>query len=117
MQFRGGICSDNSTVQLLVFADETVFLTQTEEDLQHYVKEFSEAVKQQKLVINVEIQGQKLANMRKKAYLSVVLSDNGTSQCKLKNRVGAALRGAGAVESHVFESLKLSRVPRCLSEG
>ena len=33
-------------IQLLMFADNTVLLAETEEDLQHNVREFSKAVKQ-----------------------------------------------------------------------
>ena len=78
-------------MQLLMFADDTVLLAQTEEDLQQNVKKFSEAVKLHRLVINtekttsmvfsrqqevdckVEIEGQVLTNVRKQTYLGVVL--------------------------------------------
>ena len=32
---------DNCTMQLLIFADDTVLLAETKEDLQHNVREFS----------------------------------------------------------------------------
>ena len=41
-------------MQLRMFADDTVLLPQTEEDLQQNVKKFSEAVKRHKLVIKTE---------------------------------------------------------------
>ena len=44
-QFKDVVCLDNSTMQLLMFADDTVLLAKTEEDLQHNVREFSETVK------------------------------------------------------------------------
>ncbi len=44
-QFKGRVCLDNCTMQLLTFGDDTVLLAETEEDLQHNVREFSEAVK------------------------------------------------------------------------
>ena len=43
--FNGGVRLGKCTMQLLIFADDTVLLAKTEEDLQHNVKEFSEAVK------------------------------------------------------------------------
>ena len=43
-QFNGRVCLDNCTMQLLMFGDDTVLLAETE-DLQHNVREFSEAVK------------------------------------------------------------------------
>ena len=41
-------------MQLLMFADDTVLLAETEEDLQHNVNEFSEAVKRHRLAMNTE---------------------------------------------------------------
>ena len=80
-QFKGGVCLDNCTIQLLMFADDTV-LAETEGDLQHSVREFSEAVKQHRLAMNTEktttmvtsrkqvdcsaeVDGRKLENVRK----------------------------------------------------
>ena len=126
-QFKGGVCLDNCTMQLLMFADDTVLLAQTEEDLQHNVNKFSEAVKRHRLVINtektttmvfsrqqevdckVEIEGQILTNVRKQTYLGVILSENGSLECEVENRIGAALSAAGAVKSQVWESCELSR--------
>ena len=53
-QFNGGVRLDKCTMQLLMFADDTVLLAETEEDLQHNVKEFSEAVKRHRLAMNTE---------------------------------------------------------------
>ena len=53
-QFNGGVRLDKCTMQLLMFADDTVLLDETEEDLQHNVKEFSEAVKRHRLAMNKE---------------------------------------------------------------
>ena len=39
---------------LLMFADDTVLLDETEEDLQHIAREFSEAVKRHRLAMNTE---------------------------------------------------------------
>ena len=45
-------------MQLLMFADDTVLLAETEEDLQHNVKEFSEVVKRHRLAMNTKRQQQ-----------------------------------------------------------
>ena len=44
-QVKARVCLDNCTIKLLMFADDTVLLAETEEDLQHNAKEFSKAVK------------------------------------------------------------------------
>ena len=41
-------------MQLLMFVDDTVLITEMEEDLQHKAKEFSEAVKWHRLAMNME---------------------------------------------------------------
>ena len=130
-QFKGGVCLDNCTVQLLMFADDTVLLAETEEDLQHNVREFSEAVKRHRLAMNtektttmvfsrkqvdcsVEVDGRKLENVRKQTYLGVILSEDGKMDCELEKRIGAALSAAGAVRSKVFESREMSRSAKML---
>ena len=129
--FKGGVCLDNCTVQLLMFADDTVLLAETEEDLQHNVREFSEAVKRHRLAMNtektttmvfsrkqvdcsVEVDGRKLENVRKQTYLGVILSEDGKMDCELEKRIGAALSAAGAVRSQVFESREMSRSAKML---
>ena len=42
------------TLQLLMFADNTVLLAQTEEELQHNVEEFDKAMKKHRLAMNAE---------------------------------------------------------------
>ena len=115
-QFNGEVRLDKCTMQLLMFADDTVLLAETEEDLQHNVKEFSEAVKRHRLAMNtdktttmvfskkqadcsVEVGGRKLENAGKQAYLGVILSEDGRMECELEKRIGAALCAAGEVRS------------------
>ena len=45
-------------MQLLMFADDTVLLAETEGDLQHSVREFGEAVKWHRLAMDTEEQQQ-----------------------------------------------------------
>ena len=41
-------------------------------------------------------------------YMTCGTSDNGSLECELENRVGAALRAAGAVKTRVLENRELS---------
>ena len=130
-QFKGGVCLDNCTLQLLMFADDTVLLAETEEDLQQNVREFSEAVKRHRLAMNtektttmvfsrkkvdcsVEVDGRKLENVMEQTYLGVILSEDGRMECELEKRIGAALSAAGAVRSQVLESRDLSKSAKML---
>ena len=114
-----------------MFADNTVLLAETEEDLQHNVREFSEAVKWHRLAMNtektttmvfsrkkvdcsVEVDGRKLKNVTEQTYLGVILSEDGRMECELEKRVGAALSTAGAVRSQVLESRDLRKSAKML---
>ena len=118
-------------MQLLMFADDTVLLAETEEDLQHNVREFSEAVKRHRLAMNtektttmvfsrkkvdcsVEVDGRKLENITEQTYLVVILSEDGRMECELEKRIGAALSAAGAVRSQVLESRDSSKSAKML---
>ena len=61
------------------------------------------------VVCNVQIEGQKLTNVREQVYLGVALSKDDKSECELGRRIGAAMKAAGAVRSQVFENRELSR--------
>ena len=49
--FQGGMKLDKCQVQVLLFADDTVLVTESEEDLQHNIRALQTAVKQHKLVV------------------------------------------------------------------
>ena len=50
--FQGGVELDSCLIQILVFADDTVMIAQTEEDLSWNVGRFHDAVKRHGLTIN-----------------------------------------------------------------
>lgn len=102
-----------------MFTDGTVPLAETEEDLQHKVRQLNEAVKRHGLAMNaaklttmiscrkhvdynVEVVGRKMANVREKTYLGIVLSEDGRMECELKKIIGAALSAIGDSEKLGF---------------
>ena len=50
--FQGGVELDSCLIQILVFADDTVMISQAEEDLSWNMGRFHEAVKRHGLTIN-----------------------------------------------------------------
>ena len=52
VEFQGGVELDRCPIQILMFADDTVMLAQTAEDLSQNVGRFHEAVKRHGLTIN-----------------------------------------------------------------
>ena len=49
--FQGGVKLDTCQVQVLLFADDTVLVTESEEDLKHNIRALQKAVKPHKLVV------------------------------------------------------------------
>ena len=50
--FLGGVKLDTCQVQVLLFADDTVLITEREEDLQDNIRALQTAVKEHKLAVN-----------------------------------------------------------------
>ena len=51
-EFQGGVALDNCLVQILLFADDTIVVAQTEGDLSANIKGLHEAIKRHGLTIN-----------------------------------------------------------------
>ena len=62
----------------------------------------------------MEVDGQKLENVREQTYLGVILSEDGRMECELEKRIGAALSAAGAVRNQVLENRELSKSAKML---
>ena len=50
--FQGGVKLDTCQIQVLLFADDTVLVTETEKDLEHNINAMQAAVKEHKLAVN-----------------------------------------------------------------
>ena len=50
--FQGGVKLDTCQVQILLFADDTILVTETEKDLEHNINAMQAAVKEHKLAVN-----------------------------------------------------------------
>lgn len=52
--------------------------------------------------VEVDYTGKCMTSVREQTYLGVILSEDGSMDCELENRIGAALSAAGAVKSRVL---------------
>ena len=112
--FQGGVELDSCLIRTLMFADDTVMLAQTAEDLSQNVGSFHEAVKRHGLTINwgktntmvfsrepteckVEVGGLRLEQARETVYLGVRLSENGRMESELERRIGRAATVVGSL--------------------
>ena len=124
--FQGGVKLDTCQVQVLLFADDTVLVTETEEDLEHNIRALQTAVKKHKLAVNwtktntmaigrettgckVEVEGHNLENASEAVYLGVKFSEDGRMEGELERRIGMALSTFGAMKAKVFGIRGLSQ--------
>ena len=107
--FHGGVKLDTCQVQVLLFADDTVLVTEREEDLQHNIRALQTAVKEHKLAVNwtktntmaigreitgckVEVDGHNVENVSEAVYLGVNVSEDGRMKGELERRIGIGIR-------------------------
>ena len=123
--FHGGVKLDTCQVQVLLFADDTVLITEREEDLQHNIRALQTAVKEHKLAVNwtktntmsigreitgckVEVDGHNVENVSEAVYLGVKFSEDGRMKGELERRIGIGMSTVGAMKAKVFENRGLS---------
>ena len=131
-----GVKLDTCQVQVLLFADDTVLITEREEDLQHNNRALQTAVKEHKLAVNwtktntmaigreitgckVEVDGHNVENVSEAVYLGVKFSEDGRMEGELERRIGIRMSTVGAMvvpmmtygcESWVLREKEISRL-------
>ena len=125
-EFQGGVALDKCLIQILLFADDTIVMAQTERDLAVNIKGLHEAIKRHGLTINwcksntmvfskehteckVEVEGVQIEQARETVYLGVRLSENGGMESELERRIGMAATTVGALREPVFGNKGLSK--------
>ena len=110
-----------------MFADDTVLLAESEEDLKWNVEKLHEALKRHKLQVNwsksntlsmifsraptecnLEIEGERVQNVKETVYLGVKLSEDGKLESEVERRIGMTMQAVGAMKK-VYESREISR--------
>ena len=125
VEFKGGVVLDSYLIQILLFADNTVVMAKTEEDLTENIERLYVAMKRHGLAINwsksntmvfsneyteckVEVDGVQLKQARETVYLGVRLSENGGMESELERRIGMTATAVEALREPIFGN-KLSR--------
>jgi len=123
--FKGGANLNNCQIQVTMFADDTVLLAESEEDLKWNVEKLYEAMKRHRMKVNwsksntmvisrvptecnIEMDGEKVKNVREVVYLGVKLSEDGKMGSEVERRIGMTMQTVGAMKK-VYESRDLSR--------
>ena len=109
-----------------MFANDTVLVANTEEDLKHNIAALQEAVKEHKLGINwrktntmvvsrkpmectIEVEEHSVESVEEVMYLGVKFSADGRMGLELDRRIGIAMSAVGASQKKVFGSMELSK--------
>ena len=113
VRFQGGVELEKCLIHILMFADDTVMLAQTAEDLSQNVGRFHEALKRHGLTINLEKTNTSWgctakASKGDSVYLRVRLSENGRMESELERRIGRAAAVVGSLRKTVFGKKELS---------
>ena len=113
-KFVVGVQLSNINVQVLLFADDIVMVTEMKEDIQNNLKVFKEVIDEwemrmhlgkTKVVVvsrveegcNVTIDGEKIGEMHSLKYLGSSSSADGSSDENIEQRVGATTRVVGVM--------------------
>ena len=107
---KGGVSLNNCQIQATMFADDTALLDESEEDLKWNVEKLFEAMKQHRMKVNcsksntmifsrvptectLEIDGEKMKNVREIVCLRVKLNEDGKmgSELEGERRIGMTI--------------------------
>src|SRR5256885_6588068 len=114
-------------VNVILFADNTALVADTEEGLQKMATEFGRACEQKSLKVNVDkskvmrcggedeearlnvkLYGRKMEEVTDFRYLGIILSSNGSMRNEFEHRIGEGKKAFGALEK-VWRNREMSR--------
>ena len=124
--FVGGVQLSNTKVQVLLFADDIVMVTERKEDIQRNLEVLKAAMdkwemkmhlgKTKVMVVSrveegcsVTIDGEKIEEVQSLKYLGSSISADGSSEEDIEQRIGAATRVVGAMRKEVLERRELKK--------
>ena len=122
----GGVQLSNVKVQVLLFADDIVMVTESKEDIQRNLEVLKAAMekwdmkmhlgKTKVMVVSragegcsVTIDGEKIEEVQSLKYLGSSISADGSSDEDIEQRIGAATRVIGAMRKEVLERRELKK--------
>ena len=125
-EFVGGVQLSNTKVQVLLFADDIVMVTERKEDIQRNLEMLKAAMdkwemkmhlgKTKVMVVSrveegcsVTIDGEKIEEVQTLKYLGSSISADGSSEEDIEQRIGAATRVVGAMRKEVLERRELKK--------
>ena len=124
--FVEGVRLGNEIVDVLVFADDTVLVADSEESLQMNLKKLDETSTRWKMKMNwektkvikvgkgrghccVEVGDRRLESVEVVKYLGVMISEDGRMEEEIRSRIGKVARVIGVLNELVWKWKELSR--------
>ena len=124
--FVGGVELRENTVQLLLFADDLLLVTEEEEDTQTNLRVINEVMQKWRLKINqkktnvmavcrggstvdMSVNNEPIEVVRVTKYLGAMFNEEGTCDDEIENRIGTASKAIGALRKEVLERRELSK--------
>ena len=123
-KLQGGVQLTTTNVQLILFADDIVMVTEKEEDMKTNLGEIKKVMdkwgmkmhlgKTKVMMVsrteedcNLNIEGEDSETVKKLKYLGVMVSSDGLCDEEIEQRVGAAAKVVGAMRKEVLERREL----------
>ena len=123
-KLQGGVQLTTTNVQLILFADDIVMVTEKEEDMQTNLGEMKKVMdkwgmkmhlgKTKVMMVsrteedcNLNVEGEDIETVKKLKYLGVMVSSDGLCDEEIEQRVGAAAKVVGAMRKEVLERREL----------
>ena len=121
---QGGVQLTTTNVQMLLFADDVVMVTEKKDDMQRNLDEMNKVMekwgtkmhwgKTKVMVVSrteeeckLSIEGEDINDVKKLKYLGSMISADGRCDEEIEQRVGAAAKVVGAMRKEVLERREL----------
>ena len=125
-KLQGGVQLTTTNVQLILFADDIVMVTEKKEDMQTNLGEMKKVMdkwgmkmhlgKTKVMMVsrteedcNLNIEGEDIETVKKLKYLGTMVSSDGLGDEEIEQRVGAAAKVVGAMRKEVLERRELMK--------
>ena len=128
-RFEGGVEMETGKIQLLLFADDLMLVTERDEDAERNVKVLDEVMMKWRMTINwgktkvmvvkrgggtcnITVNGVEIENVKTMKYLGAMLDEEGSCEAEVDHRIGAASKVIGAMRKEIIDRRELSKATK-----
>ena len=128
-RFEGGVEMETGTIQLLLFADDLMLVTERDEDAERNVKVLDEVMMKWRMTINrgktkvmvvkrgggtcnITVNGVEIENVKTMKYLGAMLDEEGSCEAEVDHRIGSVSKVIGAMRKEIIDQRELSKATK-----